>query len=29
MGRRDDIPWEGGSIYHGYWGRYAMGRGSK
>ena len=28
MGRWDDIPWEGGSLYHGYWGRYAIGRGS-
>ena len=28
MGRRVDIPWVGGSIYHELgWGRYTMGRG--
>ena len=28
MGRRVDIPWVEGSIYHGLgWGRYTMGRG--
>ena len=28
MGCGDDIPWVGGSIYHGLgWGRYTMGRG--
>ena len=29
MDRGVDIPWVVGSIFHGYWGRYTIGRGSK